>query len=398
MFPIANPEVLSNDWLCPLPIAREREVQEVVRRLDPPRPSSPSPWFVAVAGVPGSGTSTIARRAGREVVERLRASCGGPGARQLHVRLPGLKGPHGVATALLRLLDPGFDGRGFPAAEILAGVLRRLRREQRAFVVVLDDASVGGPDLGPLLRALLEPDRFLPEGDHGLPPGWTILAGTPEALDAPARALLPRIDLRPFVQVHPYSADALEAIVRDRAERALGRPPPASLARTLVARAVEEGGGARRAIDLLRRELLGSGLAAVRGFLPRDGELAIRIEPWVVDAIGRASGGATTELGTLRRVEAELARREGFAPLPPTTLWRRIVRLEHAGYLRREIRTGGSGGSRSLVRVLTPIDEWVTVPSVPQTRRGSSPADAGFDPAPSPPAARPSLWSSATVG
>ena len=49
----------------------------------------------------------------------------------------------------------------------------------------------------------------------------------------------------------------------------------------------------------------------------------------------------------------------------------RIVRLEQAGYVRREIRTGGSGGTRSVVRLLTPIDEWVTAPFAPQTRRDS---------------------------
>jgi len=397
MFPVAYPEVLSNDWLSPSAIGREREVREVVRRLDPPRPASPPPWIVAVAGPVGSGTSTVARRGAREVVERLRATVAGRPPRVLHVRLPGLRGPHGVATALLRLLDDGFDGRGFPAAEILAGVLRRLRRDQRPFVVVLDDVAVGGPELGPVLRALIEPDRFLPEGDHGLPPWWTVLAGTPEALRGPARSLGPGVDLQPFVEVPAYPTETLEAIVRDRAERALGRSPPASLAPQLVARAVEDGGGARRAIDLLRRELLGAGRGPVRGFLPRDGELAIRIEPWVVDAIGRATGGRATEVGSLRELEAELARREGFAPLPPTTLWRRIVRLEQAGYVRREIRTGGSGGSRSLVRLLTPVDEWVTVPSVPQTRRGSSRPDVGFDRAVGP-SGRSSSWPAAPVG
>ena len=55
MFPVTSPEVLSNDWLPPVPIAREREVQEVVRRLDAPTPAAPPPWIVAVAGAAGSG-------------------------------------------------------------------------------------------------------------------------------------------------------------------------------------------------------------------------------------------------------------------------------------------------------------------------------------------------------
>jgi hypothetical protein len=369
MFPVANPEVLSNDWLAPVPISREREVQEVVRRLDAPSPVAPPPWIVAVAGAPGSGTSTVARRAAREVVERLRRSSSGPPPRVLHVRVSALKGAHGVATALLRLLDDGFDGRGFPVAEILAGVLRRLRREQRPFVVVLDDIAVGGPDLGPVLKALSEPDRFLPEGEHGLPPWWTVLAGTSEGLASSLRGLGRDGGSPPPVELAPYPSDTLEAIVRDRAQRALGRPAPEALVAQVVATAVEEGGGSRRAVDLLRRELLGGRHGYGPGFIPREGDAAIRIEPWVVDAIGKASQGSTARLGEVRRLEAELARRQGVEPLPTTTLWRRIVRLEQAGYVRREIRTGGAGGTRSLVRVLTPIDEWVTVPSAPQTHR-----------------------------
>ena len=396
MFPVSNPEVLSNDWLPPTVTARERDVLEVVRRLDPPSPVAPPPWIVAISGPSGSGTSTVARRAAREVVERLRGA--GAPARVLHVRLAGANGAHGVASALLRLFDAGFDGRGFPVAEILAGVLRRLRREARPFVLVLDDAVVGGPELGPVLRAFAAPDRFLPEGESGLPPSWTILAGTREGLLAPARASGAAGGLRPFVELRPYVPETLAAIVRDRARRALGRDPPSALVARLVAGAIEDGGGSRRAVELLRRELLGGGRLSGRGFLPRGEELAVPVEPWVVDAIGRASGGATAPLGEVRRLEAELARAEGVPPLPATTLWRRLVRLERAGYVRREIRTGGAGGSRSELRVLTPIEEWVTVPTPPQSRRdawrpGASPTEEGPRGA-----LGPVRWPSATAG
>ncbi len=397
MFLVANPEVLSNDWLPPTPIARERAVEEVVRRLDPPTPVHPPPWIVAVAGPSGSGTSTVAGRAAREVVERFRTASAGPPVRLLHVRLAGLKGPHGIASALLRQFDGGFDGRGFPVAEIVAGLLRRLRRDARPFVVVLDDAVVGGPEIVPVLRALAEPDRFLPEGESGLPPCWTIVAGTPEGLAAPAKALGEAAGLRPFVELRPYAAEVLGAIVRDRAQRALGRPPPSALVARLLTRAVEDGGGSRRAVELLRRELLGNGRACGGGFLPREGRLAVPVEPWVVRAIGGASGGASASLGEVRRLEEELARAEGKEPLPATTFWRRIVRLEQAGYVRREIRTGGSGGSRSLLRVLTPVAEWVTVPSVPQSRPGDWRPFGPRGPAASPATVR-AGWPSATAG
>ncbi len=397
MFAVRNPEVLSVDWLAPVPFAREREVQEVVRRLDAPAPVAPAPWIVAVAGPAGGGSSTVARRAARETVDRIRRSAGGENARLLHVRVAGLKGPHGVATALLRLFDEGFDGRGFPVAEIVAGLLRRLRREGRPFVVVLDDVRVGGPDLEPVLRAFASPDRFLPEGEHGLPPWWTIVAGTPEALASLAHSLGNAAPLGPVVRLGPYGSDALTTIVRDRAQRALGRAAPNALVEEVVARSVAEGGGSGRAIDLLRRALLGGAGVHGPGFVPRRGEGAIRIEPWVVDAIERASHGQAARLGEVRRVEAELARRRGVQPLPTTTLWRRIVRLEQAGYLRREIRTGGAGGTCSLLRLLTPIDEWVTVPSPLQSRPGV----ATFGEAAGPAAGEPSRaagWPSVPAG
>jgi len=368
MPPTPHSEVLARDWLPPVVLGRAREVDEVVRRLDPPTPHAPRPWVVAVAGPCGSGTSTIARRAAREVADRVRAALGEPFPRLLSVRTPFLRGPHGVATALLQRIDEGFDGRGFPAAEILAGLLRRVRREARPTVVLLDDVGVGGPDLVPVLRAFAEPDRFLPEGESGLPRLWTILSGTPEGLQGIARDVGSRFPLRPFVSVTPYEPAALRSIVRDRAERTLGHSAPPALVERIVGRTIEDGGGARRAVELLRREILGATFRELRDGVSSAKLRGISVEPWVVRAIGVASQGHAARLGEVKRLEAELARAQGVRPLPTTTLWRRIVRLEQAGYVRREIRPGGNGGTLSVVRVLTPIDEWVTTAHRPGSR------------------------------
>ncbi len=362
MLPCLHPEVLANDWLPPVVLGREREVAETVRRLDPPAPCGPVPWIVAVAGPSGSGTSSVARRAAREVADRVRVSAAGPVPRVLAVRTGSIRGSHGVATALLQRLDDGFDGRGFPVPEILAGVLRRLRREGRPVVLLLDDVSVGGPDLGPILRAIGDPDRFLPEGESGLPPLWTILAGVPEGLDTAAASVEGRFPMRPYVAVAPYSEPALRALVIDRLERSLGRPAPVGLVDRIVLRTVEDGGGARRALELVRRELVGGSPGDVRSAGRGNPREIVTVEPRVVHAIDEASRGVAARLGDVRRIEAELAVAEGLPPLPTTTLWRRIVRLEQAGYLRREIRPGGVGGTRSLVKLLTPVDEWVTIP------------------------------------
>jgi len=383
MLACAHPEVLANDWLPPVAIGREAEVAATVRRLDPPRPASPPPWMVAVVGPSGAGSSTVARRAAREVSDRLRATALAAPPRFLGVRVAAARGTHGVATALLQRLDEGFDGRGFPVAEVIAGVLRRLRRDQRPTVLLLDDIQVGGPDLGPVLRAIGDPDRFLPEGESGLPPLWTILAGTEEAVGTQVGPLAERLPVGPFVAVRSCSEPMLAQIVRDRLARSTGRPAPEPVVRRLVARAVEEGGGARRALDLLRRELLGPLADRRRGLPFFSGPTVVAVEPRVVRAIRSAVEGATAGVGEVRRFEAELARRQGLRPLPTTTLWRRIVRLEQAGYVRREIRTGGMGGTRSVVRLLTPIDEWVTAPFRPDTPRAVGPTvgeDLGVGP------------------
>ncbi|MGA8303932.1 MAG: AAA family ATPase [Thermoplasmata archaeon] len=374
MLATPHPEVLALDWLPPVILGREAEVAEVVRRLDAPDPHAPPPWMVGVVGPRGAGTSSVARRAAREVADRLRVSHPGVIPRWVALRTPRYRATHGVAAALLASMDEGFDGRGFPVAEIVAGFLRRLRREGRPLVLVLDDVRVGGPDLGPLLRALGDPDRFLPEGESGIPRVWTVLAGTPEGVRRAESELHARWRIGPFVTVAPYGGHSLRSLVDDRTSRALGRSAPPELVERIVERTVEDGGGAIRALDLVRRALLGP-LARRPGELgrPRGGELALPIESRVIRAIEEAARGRTASVGDVKRLEARYARAQGVSPLPPTTLWRRIVRLEQAGYVRREVRPGGVGGTRSVVKMIAPIDEWVIAPRFRETHRAYEP-------------------------
>jgi hypothetical protein len=79
MFETRHPEVLARDWLPPVAMGREAEVAEVLRRLDPPLPRAPPPWVAGVVGARGTGSSTVARRAARGVVDAAR-SLPGPGA------------------------------------------------------------------------------------------------------------------------------------------------------------------------------------------------------------------------------------------------------------------------------------------------------------------------------
>jgi hypothetical protein len=376
MLATQHPEVLARDWLPPVVLGHEAEVAEVVRRLDAPRPRAPPPWIVGVAGPRGSGTSTVARRAAREVVDRLRASRDGPIPRWMAARTAGCRGTHGVATALLSALDEGFDGRGFPVAEILAGFLRRIRREGRPLVLVLDDVRVGGPELAPVLRAIGDPDRFLPEGEFGIPPTWLVLAGTPEGISHAEDGLGGTWRIGPLVRVDRYPASALRRIVEDRAERVLGRAAPSGLIARVLERTVEGGAGVDLAVDLLRRALLGPAYrTSPRRTVAGRAVPPVTVETSVVRAIEEASQRTGARVGDVRRFQAEYARATGASPLPATTLWRRFVRLEQAGYIRREVRPGGEGGTRSVVRLMAPVDEWVIAPD---PREGSRPTDGSW--------------------
>lgn len=354
MSAIPHPEVLDPNWLPPVPIGRRRVLERVVNWLGDPYPNEPPPFAASVVGPPGSGTSTIAGLAARRVRDALRREQLGPPAALVNVPVGGLRGTHAIATAMLQSLDSGFNGRGFPNAQILAGFLHRLQRDEKPAIVVLDNIGPATPNLTSLVKALTDPQQFLPEGAGRAPPLWLILAGRKTGVQMGGRNGPVRFPVGHQISLEPLTATELEAIVRDRAERALGRTAPPELIDGIAACAMESGFGARRAVELLRRELLGPSLPA----LPRPRMLATNegpVEPRVLWAIERAMVNGRAPVGLVRAWEGRYARLEGRPSLPVTTLWRRIVRLEGSGYLRREVRVGGPGGSQSFLEVLRPF-------------------------------------------
>lgn len=379
-----HPELLAADWLPPLPVGRRVEIERLVGWLGDPLPEGPRPWGAVVVGPAGSGTSTLARLAARRILESARREGWTRPPVVVSVRVRWSRGTHAVATQLLQRLDEGFRGQGFPTTEILAGFLRRLRREARPAVVLLDDLGPGSPDVRPLIRALAQPDRFLPEGESGMPPLWTLLAGTPEPSGGWETAARAAFDDGHRIDLPPYTEAELRAIVDDRWRRAMGHPPGEADVRRLVTRSMAGGKGASRAMELLRRELLGSSPPSPTTGLASPGTTsALSVEPRVWEAIASAASTGPAALGEVRLWEERLAREQGIRPMPATTLWRRIVRLEAAGYLRREVRPGGAGGTRSRVELVLPPPPAVVARLTPSdTLRASGPADAGSPPAP----------------
>ncbi|MCI4321477.1 MAG: hypothetical protein L3K05_04135, partial [Thermoplasmata archaeon] len=281
MYATPFPAVLTPDWLPPVLPDRTQELAQLARMLGDPYPASPPPWVASVVGPSGAGTSATARLAARRLLEAIRREAGGTAPAMIRVRVAAAPGTVGVAAGLLQGLDSGFEPRGFPAAEILAGFLRRLCRDNRPAIVVLDDIGPDAPDLVPVLRALTAPARFLPEGVEQAPPIWTILAGRADVTAVWSRlnrAGLPRGNR---VELSPPTPTAIRSAIQDRASRALGRAPPADLVEKVVARALRENRGLGRALELLRRELLGTPSPGSIPAGPAGGLSRIRVEPRV---------------------------------------------------------------------------------------------------------------------
>ena len=368
---VPHPEVLSPEFVPPTLFGRERELQRL-RQLLTPGDGRIASRCALVRGPAGSGTSAVARLAARRVVEEVRSVVGFDAPLVVTLRAPAHRGTHGLAAELLRRLDDGFEPRGFHTMEMLAGFLRRLNRDGRSAVVVVDDVGPAGPDLIPFFRAFSRPDRFLPEGDDLHVSTWFLLAGRTEAMRVWTQSVRWGISADRRVDLVPYSRAELDTIVRDRAQRALGHSPLAAVLTRVGERASADGSSAVRALQLLRRELLGpEPRGRPAGPALPGGRSLLDVEPHLLDALEVALADHPAELGALRTEEARCARVAGRRPLPSTTLWRRLLRLETAGLVRRRVRTGGPGGTRSTLELLRPINEWPVRPGRYDTPLGS---------------------------
>jgi hypothetical protein len=386
VLPIVHPEVLQPDWLPPVPLGRRREFHELCARVDSRLRTPGAPAVVSVVGPSGSGTSTLARLAGRSLLERWR-TLPELGRRTFWapIRVPWCRGIHGVACELFRRLETGFQGNGYTINAIVSGFWRRILAERCPAIIVLDDLGPSRPELARFLGAFLDARALSENGTGEGPPCVVILAGRSEtvlSLQRGAGGLGPDAL---GVALSPYTAANLRLILRDRLERLLGRVPPEEWAARILERAARAEGGASRAMEILRRELLG---AAVRP--PPFGRTGpwtasdLEIEDRVLEVLARVDGLPPLTIGELKAREAGLARSRGEKPLPATTFWRRMVRLERAGFVRRHVRTGGPGGTRSEIELLRPLNEWPEATTPNRTLLSAGPPRDRYPPARNP--------------
>ncbi len=345
MSPPAVSIVLSPDWTPPYLAGRARELEALdglLARAAAPGAGAP----VGVEGPAGAGSSVLARVAARRwTMDPARRSPGSAPGHLVAVRVRGCAGATGVAAGLLRYFDPGFRERGFSTAEILAGFLRRLLREDRPAIVLLDDLGPGSPDVAPIVRALTAPARFLPEGVDRTPEVQLVLVGQESGAGAGGR-WRDLVEESSRFRVPELPPLALRAIALDRFHRASGELPGEQLVAELVARALADRRSVARLLELLRAHLLPASVP------PPVENPHHHPDRRVLTALELACEGGPVDLRLVRAAEAHLARTGGARPLPTTTFWRRIVRLEQAGWIVREVRPGGPGGSTSKVRLL----------------------------------------------
>ncbi len=373
MVAVVRADVLSADWLPPVALGRTKEIEALVRLLER-RTEDTRSRVVFLAAPRGAGSSTVARIAARVAADLDAHHRGGGRPRILTVRTRYYRGPRGVAAALLRHYDDALDGRGFPTAELLAGFFRRSRRANVPVIVVLDDVAVGGPELEGIVRAFRHPDRFLPEGEDGLPPIDCVVVGTWEGLRSTVKSEFLRAVDHTAVSIPPYSPAEIRRILADRFARAVGSPAPPAVLDRLVARTELDGGGASRAVERLRQELIGVPAAdRLDASYERREALRVALEPHLWEAIHDLAPRRSVGVRDLREAERTRAQATGAPRLATTTFWRRLVQLERAGYLAREVRFGGGGGTRSQIRFLRPVPESVRVRG-PETPRGFGPA------------------------
>ena len=336
--------VVERTWRAPVLVARE-ELLASQQRAVLSALQREGRVALSVVGPRGSGTTTVAECAvatfsgqffGRRFPLVLRVDAS-------QCRTPGL-----LVKALFHQVDPLFRGQGASSEFLSMLLLRRLRTLGRPTVVWLDQAHSSG-ESGRVVRALARPQEILPEGIAGLPSMLVVVSGDRDFVPEGVEAV--RTTVRPL-----QGPDLIEAI-RTRVALAFHLPPGLEILRAWADLVVARGWGLAMVGDLLgeagaRAETRGSlrveleDVALPRD-LPRHGANAEGFEEALLDVLRAAKGPSA--VGELRRSLIARCGEVGIRAPTPARLWRHLVGLERKGLVRREVRLGGAGGSRTLV-------------------------------------------------
>lgn len=383
-----DPRVLSDEWCPPALLGREEELRQLREVLPLPFHAHPQATVV-LSGPRGSGTSALAYHFARSVLDGWRNRSGREPPLLLRVDASQTRNPSRTAAALFREIDPSVHGRGLSTEVLILLLLRRLRTLRRPAVIWLDQLRAPSGELHRVVGPLASPETLLPEGREGLPPLAVVVSGEVDPLSddpwgrggaAPGAAARAPGSLRLSIDPLP-PAQILEAL-DVRARLAFDLPPaPGTL-------------GVVRELLLNR----GWGLTAAGAVLEESGRRALarggdRLEmrdvvpPWRPCASHRVARvmdecllGALYEvasrhpdqavsLSELRPALRERCRARGVPEPTGGRLWRHLVALEQVGALRRDVRLGGLGGTRTLVG-LPRVDRPAPAPAAPPAPEG----------------------------
>ncbi len=331
-------------WRTPVLIGREDLLEDLERAV---RASLDREGraVVSVVGPRGSGTTSIAECALAAFTDRF---VGRRSPTILRVDASTCRTPGLLVKALFRQIDPAFQGQGASTEFLSMLLLRRLRSLGRPAVVWLDQAHSSG-EFGRVVRALARPQEILPEGTSGLAPLLVLASGVRDL--APEGVETIRTIVRPI-----QGPDLIEAI-RTRAALAFHVPPGPEVLRAWADLVVARGRGLSIVGDLLaeagtRAEARGSlhvepQDVALPKALPRHGADAEGFEAALLEVLRAAKGPFA--VGELRSGLIARCREVGIRAPTSARLWRHLVGLEEKGLVRRDVRLGGAGGSRTLI-------------------------------------------------
>jgi Cdc6-like AAA superfamily ATPase len=339
---IEDGNLLSTEAMVDEPVGRQAEIERLKTSLAPMLRGQP-PLNAWVCGPPGCGKTLLAQWA-------VQATCGSAATRVgVYVNCWQHRSLHSVLGAIIgQLKILGAEAQDTNVK------LDRVRQALRArpFVVILDEID----------RPMPAQREEIIYGLLGLPRcALVCIAKGTQALAAMDEGVRSR--LSPVViQLAPYLAEELEAILTDRAQRALA--PDSWTPAVLKRIAAEANGDARVAIQVLRQATAAAEMSGNTKLTPRLVERCLR--PWrLVQQEARLAGLSEHEKILFEQVKqhgplgaSELARRyiaccqgRNIRPMARRTFTKYLGRLSAAGLLETSGQQPGPGGR--IVRAIT---------------------------------------------
>lgn len=205
---------------------------------------------VLIVGALGTGKTVLSQRLGLDLAEE--AEKRGVKLRYLHINCRELRGSHFlILRRAVKTLQPGFPDRGYSPDEVLEALMGRLEEEGCHLILCLDEVDTLVEEEPDALYKLTR----IQEARLGLPRRLSLICITrrPEALGSLDASTLSTLQ-RNILRLREYTKPQLLDIIKERVLLALRPGAISSESIEFISElAVEEGGDARYAIDLMWR-------------------------------------------------------------------------------------------------------------------------------------------------